>query len=490
MRTLIIREARKEEAARIAQLFLLAWPVEEMAQAGGITAEMLLEAVTGFAEREDTIYSYTKTFVAEVDGSGVGAGLVVGAMCGYDGADYQALKQPIVDILGEDSAFAQLRETEAGEYYLDSVGVLPQWRGQGIASRLFEAHFKRAASLGHKAAGLIVDVDKPKAEALYARLGFKHVGFKNFFGHEMKHMVRELGACGEGACGEGTCGEGTCGEGSGKALVLEGGGLRGVFTCGVLDCFMDHGVRFPFIVGTSAGACNGLSYMSGQRGRAKASNIDLMDKYKYVGFRYLLTQGCIMDYKLLFEDFPEKIIPYDYEAYFANPTRFVMVTTNCLTGQAEYMEDKTSSERVMSIVRASSSLPFVSTITYVDGVPMLDGGIADSIPLEYAFSQGYDRAVVVLTRNRGYRKKEGGMKMAKVFYRKYPALQKALAERNKKYNQTMDLIETLENQGRIIVIRPEQPVEVGRMEKDIAKLTALYEEGYRVAERFVSENQI
>ena len=215
-----------------------------------------------------------------------------------------------------------------------------------------------------------------------------------------------------------------------------------------------------------------------------------MDKYKYVGFRYLLTQGCIMDYKLLFEDFPEKIIPYDYEAYFANPTRFVMVTTNCLTGQAEYMEDKTSSERVMSIVRASSSLPFVSTITYVDGVPMLDGGIADSIPLEYAFSQGYDRAVVVLTRNRGYRKKEGGMKMAKVFYRKYPALQKALAERNKKYNQTMDLIETLENQGRIIVIRPEQPVEVGRMEKDIAKLTALYEEGYRVAERFVSENQI
>lgn len=471
MRTIIIREARKEDAARIAQLFLLAWPVEEMAQASGISPEMLLESVTGFAEREDTTYSYTKTFVAEAVGlgSGVGAGLVVGAMCGYDGADYQALKQPIVDILGKDSAFAQLRETEAGEYYLDSVGVLPEHRGKGIASRLFEAHFKRAAAQGHKVAGLIVDMDKPKAEALYVRLGFKHVGNKDFFGHEMKHMVRELGT---------------------RALVLEGGGLRGVFTCGVLDCFMDHGVRFPFIVGVSAGACNGLSYMSGQRGRAKATNIDLMDKYKYVGLKYLFTQRCIMDYKLLFEDFPAKVIPYDYEAYFANPTRFVMVTTNCLTGQAEYMEDKTSSERVMSIVRASSSLPFVSTITYVDGVPMLDGGIADSIPLEYAFSQGYDRAVVVLTRNRGYRKKESSMKAAKVFYRKYPHLQAALAKRNKIYNKTMDLIETLEEQGRIIVIRPERPVEVGRMEKDTAKLTALYEEGYRVAQRLVSENQI
>jgi ribosomal protein S18 acetylase RimI-like enzyme len=180
-----------------------------MARAGGITAEMLLEAVTGFAEREDTIYSYTKTFVAEVAAAGEGGGCegggcegggcegstgeIVGAMCGYDGADYQKLKQPIVDMLGEDSDFAQLRETEAGEYYLDSVGVLPEHRGKGIASRLFEAHFERAAAQGHKVAGLIVDVDKPNAEALYARLGFKHVGFKDFFGHEMKHMVRELG---------------------------------------------------------------------------------------------------------------------------------------------------------------------------------------------------------------------------------------------------------------------------------------------------------
>lgn len=269
-------------------------------------------------------------------------------------------------------------------------------------------------------------------------------------------------------------------------LVLEGGGLRGVFTCGVLDCFMDHGIRFPFAVGVSAGACNGLSYMSGQRGRAKSSNIDLMDKHHYIGFKYLLTQRNIMDFKLLFEDFPERIIPYDYDAYFSNPARFVMVTTNCLTGKAEYFEEKSSSKRVMDIVRASSSLPFVSPITYVDGVPMLDGGIVDSIPVRYALSQGYERLVVILTRNKGYRKQNSEMRAAKVFYRKYPNLQKALSQRNAVYNQTMDLIERLEDEGRITVIRPIRPVEVGRMEKDTAKLTMLYQEGYDIARSLIT----
>lgn len=274
--------------------------------------------------------------------------------------------------------------------------------------------------------------------------------------------------------------------GDNTALVLEGGGLRGVFTCGVLDCFMDKGIRFPFTVGVSAGACNGLSYMSGQRGRAKSSNIDLMDKHHYVGFKYLLTQGCIMDYKLLFEDFPEKIIPYDYEAYFANTDRFVMVTTNCLTGKAEYLEEKSDSKRVMEIVRASSSLPYVTKITYVDGVPMLDGGIADSIPVEYAKSQGYERMVVILTRNKGYRKNEKQLPVPKVIYRKYPELRKTLASRNAQYNRTMEMIERLEEEGSLTVIRPVHPIEVDRMEKDTDKLRALYQEGYELAESFLT----
>lgn len=274
--------------------------------------------------------------------------------------------------------------------------------------------------------------------------------------------------------------------GDNTALILEGGGLRGVFTCGVLDCFMDKGIRFPFTVGVSAGACNGLSYMSGQRGRAKSSNIDLMDKHHYVGFKYLLTQGCIMDYKLLFEDFPEKIIPYDYEAYFANTDRFVMVTTNCLTGKAEYFEEKTDRKRVMDIVRASSSLPYVAKITYVDGMPMLDGGIADPIPVEYAQSQGYERMVVVLTRNKGYRKNEKQLPVPKFIYRKYPELRKTLSSRNAKYNRTMEMIERLEDEGRMTVIRPVHPIEVGLMEKDTDKLRSLYQEGYELAESFLA----
>jgi predicted patatin/cPLA2 family phospholipase len=226
--------------------------------------------------------------------------------------------------------------------------------------------------------------------------------------------------------------------------------------------------------------------MSGQRGRAKSSNIDLMDKHHYVGFKYLLTQGCIMDYKLLFEDFPEKIIPYDYEAYFANTDRFVMVTTNCLTGKAEYLEEKSDSKRVMDIVRASSSLPYVTKITYVDGVPMLDGGIADSIPVEYAKSQGYERMVVILTRNKGYRKNEKQLPVPKVIYRKYPELRKTLASRNAQYNRTMEMIERLEEEGSLTVIRPVHPIEVDRMEKDTDKLRALYQEGYELAESFLA----
>ena len=182
----MIRRATKEEAAQIAELFMLAWPVEEILESNSLTYEQLHESMTVIAAAEETIYSYENTIVAEVDGK------VVGAMCAYDGADYQRLKQPIVDILGADSGFAQLKETEAGEFYLDSVGVLQEYRGRGIASSLFEAQCERAASLGHKTAGLIVDVDKPKAEALYARLGFTYLDNKEFFGHVMKHMIRNL----------------------------------------------------------------------------------------------------------------------------------------------------------------------------------------------------------------------------------------------------------------------------------------------------------
>lgn len=265
-------------------------------------------------------------------------------------------------------------------------------------------------------------------------------------------------------------------------LVLEGGGMRGVFTCGVLDSFMDRGIRFPYTVGVSAGACNGLSYMSGQRGRARYSNIDLLEKYQYIGLRHLLKKRNIIDFDLLFHEFPEHILPYDYEAYFRSPGRYEMVTTNCLTGEANYWEEKRDKQRVLDIARASSTLPFVCPIAYVDGIPMLDGGIADSIPLMRARNEGFIRNVVVLTRNRGYRKEAKDVRVPSFLYRKYPKVREALSRRCRVYNEQLELVERMEDAGEITVIRPQRPVVVDRIERDIRKLTDLYEEGYACAE--------
>ena len=213
-------------------------------------------------------------------------------------------------------------------------------------------------------------------------------------------------------------------------LVLEGGGMRGIFTCGVLDYFMDHNIWFPYVIGVSAGACNGLSYVSRQKGRARRSNIDILEEFRYVGLKYMFSQRNIMDFKLLFDDLPNRILPYDYATYFHSSTRFVMVTSNCLTGKAEYMEEKSSPQRLLDICRASSSLPFVCPVTWVDNIPMLDGGICDSIPVKRAIEEGFSRNVLVLTRNKGYRKDEKEIKVPPFFYRKYPLIRKSLAIRN------------------------------------------------------------
>lgn len=266
-----------------------------------------------------------------------------------------------------------------------------------------------------------------------------------------------------------------------SSLVLEGGGMRGVFTSGVLDNLMDRGIRFPYTIGVSAGACNGLSYMSRQRGRAKFSNIDLLAKYHYIGLKHLLKKRNILDFDLLFDRFPNEILPYDYPTYFASPERYEMVTTNCLTGEANYFEEKHDKERVIDIVRASSSLPFVCPITYVDGIPMLDGGLADSIPLLRAHAQGFTNSLVVLTRNRGYRKEIHGTRCPRFIYRHYPQLQQTINRRSLVYNQQLELVEQMEDAGEITVIRPQRPIEVNRMERDVKKLTALYEEGYACA---------
>ena len=265
--------------------------------------------------------------------------------------------------------------------------------------------------------------------------------------------------------------------------VLEGGGMRGVFTCGVLDWLLDQQIQFPYTVGVSAGACNGLSYMSHQRGRARYSNIDMLARYKYIGLKYLWTQHSILDQSLLYEEFPERLVPYDFEAYKANPAVFEMVTTNCLTGLPNYLSERNDYRRLVRIAKASSSLPYVCPVVIVDRMPMLDGGIVDSIPVERAIGQGCGLCVTVLTRNRGYRKPKRDIHLPRFIYRRFPHLREVLSRRCECYNRQLELVERLEDEGRIIVVRPQEKVAVDRLEENTAKLQALYEEGYACAQQ-------
>ncbi len=269
-------------------------------------------------------------------------------------------------------------------------------------------------------------------------------------------------------------------------LVLEGGGMRGVFTSGVLDAFMKHALRFNYIVAVSAGACNGMSYMSWQPRRARLSNIDLLARYNYLGLRHLVTQGCIFDQNLLYNRFPNDILPFDFDTYFSNRATFEMVTTNCQTGGAMYLTEKADKQRALDVVRASSSLPFVSKIVNVDGIPMLDGGIVDSIPVQRAIDTGHPFNVVVMTRNYGFRATGKDHKTPYFIYKKYPRLRVALSRRLEAYNAQLQLVEDLEREGRVVCIRPQRPMDVGRMEKDTNKLEALYEEGFEQGEKFIA----
>ena len=261
--------------------------------------------------------------------------------------------------------------------------------------------------------------------------------------------------------------------------------MRGVFTSGVLDWLIDHDITFPYLVGVSAGSSNALSYASHQRGRGKYIFADLQAERHYLGMRNIWRHHSIMDMDLLYHELPEEIWPYDYEAYRNNPMRVESVATDCLTGEAVYLEEKEDAARIIDIVRASSSLPFVCPIAHVDGRPMLDGGIADSIPLQRAIDQGYEDIVVVLTRHLGYRKEVKKVKIPPFVYARYSKLREAIVSRAVRYNAQVEMVERLEREGRITVIRPEHPVEVARIETDMDKMNALYQHGFDMAEKIL-----
>lgn len=270
-------------------------------------------------------------------------------------------------------------------------------------------------------------------------------------------------------------------------LVLEGGGMRGVFTSGVLDAFMKYNLYFDYVVAVSAGACNGMSYISHQPRRARISNIDFLARYNYIGLRHLVTQGCIFDQKLLYDRFPNELIPFNYEEFFKYSAGFEMVTTNCQTGQSEYLTETHDRQRACDLARASSSLPYVSKITWIDWKPMLDGGIIDSIPVKRAQATGHKMNIVITTRNYGYREQGRDRKQPRFIYRNYPRLRVVLSHRIEAYNIQLQMVEDMEHNGEIVVIRPKRPMEVHRIEKDVAKLERLYEEGFRLGEEFCTQ---
>lgn len=274
------------------------------------------------------------------------------------------------------------------------------------------------------------------------------------------------------------------------ALVLEGGGTRGVFTAGVLDYLLEKQVKFPYVIGVSAGACNAIDYVSEQIGRTKDCTI-IQDKNKrFIGTKDALKKGYLFDMDRLFDEYPNRLFPFDFNTYFASDIQCEVVVTNCLTGEAMYLSEKQDKERLLTICRASSSIPLISPVVDVDGIPCVDGGVADSVPLIHSMKLGHQKNVVVLTRNKGYRKKAPGK--SKLLYtaalKKYPNLLNALLNRYRNYNRVMELIEKWEEEGHIFVIRPEvEPV--SRTEQNVEKLTEFYDHGYQLMEQRLGELQ-
>ncbi len=266
-----------------------------------------------------------------------------------------------------------------------------------------------------------------------------------------------------------------------SGLILEGGGMRGVYTAGVLDFFLDHGIAFDSCYAVSAGACHGCSYLSGQQGRALRVSVDYLKDKRYCSIYSLLTTGDIFGADMAYNQIPNRLDPYDYEAFDRQKTKFYVVVTNCRTGRPEYLPVDEMVQGLLA-VRASSSLPLLSRMVIIKGEKYLDGGIGDSIPLRKSQADGHQKNVVVLTQAGNYRKKPDSlMPFIRIRYAGYPKLVRQLERRYRDYNDTLDYIAEEEAAGRILVIRPGKPVGIGRLEKDKNKLVALYREGYEDA---------
>lgn len=265
-------------------------------------------------------------------------------------------------------------------------------------------------------------------------------------------------------------------------LVLEGGGMKGIYTAGVLDFFLDKGIEFSACYGVSAGACSMCSLASKQRGRAYHVNVDYLNDKNYCSVYSLLTTGDLFGVDMCYHRIPDELYPYDYETFNSYQGTIYSVVTNIETGEAEYIPIKDMKEDIDAI-RASASLPLVSRNVEFRGKYYLDGGISDAIPIRKSIEDGHEKNVVILTKEVGYRRKPSSMtSLIKLKYRKYPKVYELMKNRHIAYNDTLDYLEQQEKAGRVYLIRPEAKSDVGRIEKDERKLKALYEQGFHDGE--------
>lgn len=261
-------------------------------------------------------------------------------------------------------------------------------------------------------------------------------------------------------------------------LVLEGGSTRGIFTAGVLDFLLEKNVEFSYIIGVSARSCNAVDFVSKQFDRTRHCLMPEKEN-NYMTPKSILKKRSIFDMDMIFDKYPNGIYPFDFDTYFASDSICEIVTTNARTGEAEYFTEDNDRERLMQICRASCSMPMVTPMVRLGEDMYVDGGVADSIPLEHTMKKGYDKIFVVLTRNKGYRK-AASPRVDKIwhrYFRKYPKLALALEMRYVLYNRQMDLVDRLEEEGKIFVIRPEIKT-ISRTERNREKLMEFYRHGY------------
>ncbi|KIR03234.1 Patatin-like phospholipase [Lachnospiraceae bacterium TWA4] len=269
-------------------------------------------------------------------------------------------------------------------------------------------------------------------------------------------------------------------------LVLEGGAMRGIYTAGVLDVFMEHGIETNGVVGVSAGVLYGCSYVSKQIKRSIRYTYKYRSDKHFMGLYSLLHTGNIVGEDFCFHQIPETLDPFDNEAFKNSDIKFYATCTNVETGKAEYIHC-TDLFTQIDYARASSSMPFVSKIVEIDGKKYLDGGVADSIPVQASKNLGYEKNIVVLTRPRDYCKPPTNPKPAKIVYKKYPEFCKAIENRHINYNNTLLELEKLEKNGEVFVIAPSVDLHIGRMEKKRDRILAMYRLGRKDALRSLQE---